>query len=388
MHDHNRVSHIWQEKDAAERYRTGVSLHSHTSYSVESLTFVHSACDEVPLFGRLMRYYGRVSRERHGVVLDFEAAHWRPPLLPLMAYELERGQIATLGLGALISITDHDDIQAPLLLRTIPMARGIPVSVEWTVPFGRTAFHLGIHNLPSAAGLEWMERFRQFTAAPAAASLDGMLRELHAIPQVLIVFNHPMWDLYKIGEAAHREEVKRFLECHLECLHALELNGLRHTRENSEVMALARTWSMTLISGGDRHGLEANANINLTQASSFTEFVHEIRVERKSHVLFLEQYGRPWEQRILDSTLDAISDHAAFSPGWQRWDERAFHPDAEGAMRPLRELWPAGRVPMAMRVLIHGARLFRYRTLARMLSVLFSKGTLAERDGMRAREVA
>ena len=52
----------------------------------------------------------------------------------------------------LVSITDHDDIQAPMLLRSVPSSRHIPVSVEWTVPFGTTAFHLGIHNLPSATG--------------------------------------------------------------------------------------------------------------------------------------------------------------------------------------------------------------------------------------------
>ena len=39
-----------------------------------------------------------------------------------------------------------------MLLRTVPSSRHIPVSVEWTVPFGATAFHLGIHNLPSATG--------------------------------------------------------------------------------------------------------------------------------------------------------------------------------------------------------------------------------------------
>ena len=60
-------------------------------------------------------------------------------------------------------------------------------------------------------------------------------------------------------------------------LHALELNGLRNWDENREVRRLAEKWNMLLISGGDRHGVEPNANINLTNATSFTEFVHEIR---------------------------------------------------------------------------------------------------------------
>ena len=388
MPTHSQVSHIWQEPEAAQVYRTGVSLHSHTSHSLESLTFLHAMCEGVPLFGKVMAYYGKKAKQRYGVTLDFEAAHWRPPLVPLMAYELERGQILKLGLDALVSITDHDNIQAPLLLRTVPVARGIPVSVEWTAPFGRTAFHLGIHNLPSAVGVEWMERLARFTASPEEDHLHALLRELDAIPQTLIVFNHPLWDLYKIGDPAHAEELERFLSRNNPFLHAFELNGLRHTRENGAVVAMARRWSQTLISGGDRHGLEANANVNLTNATSFTEFVHEIRVDRRSHVLFLEQYGNPWEQRILDSTLDAICNHSEFSPGWQRWDERSFHADAEGVMRPMAQLWPEGRIPWALLGLLYAVRLFRYRRLAKVVSLIFSRGTLAERDGLSVREVA
>ena len=64
-----------------------------------------------------------------------------------------------------------------MLLRTVASSRHIPVSVEWTVPFGATAFHLGIHNLPSATGAEWMERLAAFTAMPVedacAEAADG-----------------------------------------------------------------------------------------------------------------------------------------------------------------------------------------------------------------------
>jgi len=74
-------------------------------------------------------------------------------LTPSLAFDLERRQIEDkLQIPGLVSLTDHDDIQAPMLLRTVAASRHIPVSVEWTVPFGATAFHLGIHNLPSAAG--------------------------------------------------------------------------------------------------------------------------------------------------------------------------------------------------------------------------------------------
>ena len=57
----------------------------------------------------------------------------------------------------MVSITDHDNINAPMLLRTVPSARQIPVSVEWSAPYGGVQdFHLGIHNLPSARAKQWM----------------------------------------------------------------------------------------------------------------------------------------------------------------------------------------------------------------------------------------
>jgi hypothetical protein len=297
-----------------------------------------------------------------------------------MAFDLEAGQIRGLGLEPLVSITDHDTIEAPMLLRTVSSARHIPVSVEWSAPFGDTEFHLGVHNLPSADGPEWMRQFARFTADALAARdceeeygarveamdarLLSMVRELAATPGVLVVFNHPVWDLHQVGDAVHRREVVRFIAAAGEAIHALELNGLRHAKENREVMRLARETGHLLISGGDRHGLEPNANINLTDADSFGEFVEEIRLERRSHVLFLEQYERPWEGRILQSTLNAVTDFPEFIKGWQRWDERAFHPDAYGQMRPLRQLWARGEAPWPLRMAIELVRLGRNERLA------------------------
>ena len=94
---------------------------------------------------------------------------------------------------------------------------------------------------------------------------------------MLVVFNHPMWDLYLIGKEKHQFLVNEFLQKNGAYLHALELNGLRNWDENRAVRRLAEKWNMLLIAGGDRHGVEPNANINLTNATSFTEFVHEIR---------------------------------------------------------------------------------------------------------------
>ena len=72
-------------------------------------------------------------------------------MTPKLAFDLESRQIEKLDVAPMVSITDHDNIKAPMLLRTVPSARQIPVSVEWSAPYGGVQdFHLGIHNLPSA----------------------------------------------------------------------------------------------------------------------------------------------------------------------------------------------------------------------------------------------
>jgi len=225
--------------------------------------------------------------------------------------------------------------------------------VEWSAPYGgMQAFHLGVHNLPSAKAAEWMTTLEEFTNNPSDERLTEILVELNREPNVLVIFNHPLWDLYLIGKEKHGFLVNEFLQKNGAYLHALELNGLRNWDENRAVRRLAEKWNMLLISGGDRHGVEPNANINLTQAASFTEFVHEVRQEKKSHVLFMPQYAEPWKHRILQSAIDAVRHYPEFPPGSRTWDERVYHPDVNGVVRPLSELWPDGTAPYVMTFLI------------------------------------
>jgi hypothetical protein len=276
-----------------------------------------------------------------------------------------------------------------MLLRALAAARPIPVSVEWTVPFGATSFHLGIHNLPSATGALWMERMEVFTAIPIAerpaGMLTDMLAELDEISGVLIVFNHPLWDLYRIGQQKHRFLVNEFLAINGQFCHAVELNGLRHWDENREVATLAAKWNQLLISGGDRHGVEPNANVNLTRATSFTEFVYEVRRERESHVLFMPQYAEPWKHRILNSTLDAIRDYPEFPEGSRRWDERVYHPDAEGDVRPLAQIWSARRAPAYLGAIITAVRMMGSAPVSSGLRLAWND-TTAMRNALAERE--
>ncbi|MDE3063027.1 MAG: hypothetical protein KGJ51_08195 [Acidobacteriota bacterium] len=343
------ISYLWRDQNAAKGFRTGVSLHSHTNQSRETLDFLANLGNQYPLIRPLLARLERRSEQQYGVRINYAASYWTPPMTPKLAFDLESHQIESLDVAPMVSISDHDNIQAPMLLRTVPSARQIPVSVEWTAPYGGVqAFHLGVHNLPSARATQWMAELEAFTADPSDARLTEILVALHNEPNVLVVFNHPMWDLYLVGQEKHQFLVNEFLQKNGAWMHALELNGLRPWDENRAVRKLAESWNMLLISGGDRHGVEPNANINLTNAATFTEFVHEIRREKKSKVLFMPQYAEPWKHRLLRSTLDAIRSYPDFPQGSRTWDERAYHPDASGVVRPLSELWPKGRAPLGI----------------------------------------
>jgi hypothetical protein len=342
------ISYLWRDKQASQGFRCGVSLHGHTNQSHETLDFLANFGNQYPWMRPLLSRLENRSERIHGLRINYAESYWTPPMTPMLAFDLETRQIEKLDLQPMVSITDHDNIRAPMLLRTVPSARQIPVSVEWTAPYGEQAFHLGIHNLPSAKAAEWMETMADYTANPEKARLTEILRVLDEEPNVLVVFNHPLWDLYLLGRERHEFMVNEFLQRNGVYLHALELNGLRNWDENRAVRRLAEQWNMLLISGGDRHGVEPNANLNLTHAASFTEFVHEIRREKKSDLLFMPQYAEPWKHRILRSTIDAIRHYPEFPQGSRTWDERVYHPDAQGMVRPLSELWPNGAPPRAM----------------------------------------
>src|SRR5579863_933061 len=344
------ISYLWRDTGATRDFRTGVSLHSHTNQSAETLDFLANFGNQFPVMRPLLSRMERRAEQFHGVRINYAASYWTPPMTPKLAFDLETRQIEKLGLGAMVSITDHDNIKAPMLLRTVPSARQIPVSVEWSAPYGgMQSFHLGVHNLPSARATAWMGILADYTANPSDKRLTEILVALNDEPNVLLVFNHPMWDLYLIGKEKHQFLVNEFLQKNGAYFHALELNGLRNWDENREVRRLAEKWNMLLISGGDRHGVEPNGNINLTNAATFTEFVYEIRREKKSHVLFMPQYAEPWKHRILQSTIDAIRYYPEFPQGSRNWDNRVYHPDANGVIRPISELWPKGTAPRAMR---------------------------------------
>jgi hypothetical protein len=381
------VSYLWRDQDATRGFRTGVSLHSHTSQSREPLGFVANFGNQFPVLRPLVTSFERRIEKVHGVRVNYAAAYWAPPMPPRQAFDLESRQICKLDIEPLVSLTDHDTISAPMLLGSVPSADRIPVSLEWTVPYGGVqAFHIGVHNLPGARAAQWIAELNDFTAHPSDERLPGLLAELDREPGVLLVFNHPAWDLYMIGRERQDLLVDGFLQKNGGFLHALELNGLRNWAENRATRRLAEKWKMLLISGGDRHGVEPNAAINLTNAATFAEFVHEIRREKKSHVLFMPQYAEPWKYRFFQSTLDVVRYFPEFPEGARVWDERFYHPDAKGVIRPLSELWVNGKAPRLLRVGVRLAQLMGRGLVADGLRIALSDArqlrlALGEHDG-------
>ena len=96
MQPKSKISSIWNDSTAPAGYRSGVSLHSHTSMSIESLMFIHKMFVFLPGLRQVFEHYDRKSK-RNDFKLDFVSAHWRPPLLPKMAYDVEAKQILNLG---------------------------------------------------------------------------------------------------------------------------------------------------------------------------------------------------------------------------------------------------------------------------------------------------
>jgi hypothetical protein len=332
-----KLSCFWHRPDLGRDTRAAVSLHGHTNRSKESLQFIPELARKGPMLHEALQKQCQRSR----IPVDFARAYWTPPLTPKLAYETEKNQIEnTLGLSSLVSLTDHDNIEAPVLLRRERETAKMPISLEWSVPFEGTIFHLGVHNLPGRQAQSIMDDLAEYTRRPNEEILCELLAMLDGFPQVLVVFNHPLWTQSCVGVHREGQVLERFLSCAVEFLHAFEINATRSTRENNQVAQLAEQWNRPLVSGGDRHGCAASGALNLTRAETFSEFVGEIRREQRSHVLLMPQYSEPVSIRTTRTLLDVIRNYPEYPIGSQRWDERVFHPDANGGLdRPLSSLW-------------------------------------------------
>jgi hypothetical protein len=331
-----RISCFWQGPDLGRANRAAVSLHGHTNRSKESLRFIPELARKGLLYDALQKQCRKAR-----IPVDFARAYWTPPLTPRHAFETEQRQIeGVLGLKSLVSLTDHDTIEAPLLLRAERETIDMPISLEWSVPFHSTIFHLGIHNLPGSRAQAMMNEMAGYTQNPNDSRLLELLAQLNSFPDALVVFNHPLWTQMCLGVRRDPHVLDRFLCFAAEFLHAFEINGTRSNKENRRVGELANAWNRPLVAGGDRHGCTASSALNLTGAETFGEFVSEIRQDQRSHVLLMPQYTEPMSIRNARTLLDVIRTYPEYPTGFRRWDDRIFHPDDSGlAYRPISALW-------------------------------------------------
>ena len=325
----------WEGGGSPEELRAqwsaGVSLHGHTWHSHESLAFLPGAVQKMYFLPVLLHWAeGRYERKWKGR-FDYSKGYWTSPVSPAMARAIEAKQIEDLGLAPLLSFTDHDSLEAT------PELQGNPISLEWTAPYKGAIFHIGVHNLPAAEKDAILDNLRAYTAAPDHDALGGILADLAALPDTLIVFNHPLSDQGRIGFEIHESRVREFLDRHRASLHALEVNAMQTWDMNRRVAAMAEKAKLPVVSGGDRHGFEPNGAINLTNARTFAEFAREVREEKKSDVLFMPQMRRSLNLRYAENVKAIMEDYPEL-PGRRSWYDRVFYTFPDGTTRPFINL--------------------------------------------------
>jgi hypothetical protein len=107
------------------------------------------------------------------------------------------------------------------------------------------------------------------------------------------------------------------------------------------VAVLARESGHPLVSGGDRHGCKPNANLNLTNAGTFEEFLSEVREDRMSDIAFMPQFRERLVLRRLETAWDIIRDYPEYT-GRARWTDRIFYYSRDGAVQPVAALFENG----------------------------------------------
>lgn len=342
-----RLHILHRAENLGKNAKTGVSLHCHTQHSKEMLDFVPHYAEKLPVISYFWKSERDKYRAREGKEIDFSTAYWSPPLTEQDVFNIEKDQINRAGLEAVVSITDHDSIAANLKIGAeIPNAQA-PISMEWTVPYEYGFFHVGVHNLPKENALEISQKLLDYTFADeekrSGAELTEVFAMLNAIPEILVVLNHPLWDIEIVGRERHEHLLKNFIKEYGKWIHAFEINGFRSWSENKAVIELAESLQIPLVTGGDRHGCQPNTVINLTNAKTFAEFADEIRTGKRSEVVMMPEYRHPLHSRQLQSFAEILRHYPEFAEGRRKWFDRVHFDigDGEGS-RPLSVHWLYG----------------------------------------------
>jgi hypothetical protein len=367
------LSFAWSPEKPWGSMRSGVSLHSHTSVSRESIGILFEHGARNPVVAWVLRRENERYLRKFGKPLAFDRSYWTSPVTPHQALDIESKQITSaFGLHPMVSITDHDQIEANKLLQLIEEKDDIPISVEWTVPVEDTFFHFGIHNLPKAEADELHRQMQAFRGNPEVSRLQALLEHLHSMRDVIIILNHPLWDEASRGQAHHEAVLGRLLANVRPWVHALELNGLRTWKENQRVVKFAESQGLIAVAGGDRHGFEPNALINVTMAETFAGFAEEIRAGH-SHVVLMPQYRENRKLRCFQTAWDMLSEHPDHPYGKVTCLDRSYFIRDCGEHVTITSLFP-GRTPPILQKVLWAVRLLESPRLRPALRVALSDG--------------
>jgi hypothetical protein len=329
-----RLHILHENENLSKKAKTGVSLHCHTENSKEMLDFVPHYADKLPIISFFWQREKRNYIKREGKAPNFSTAYWSPPLTSNGVYDIEKEQIEKAGLNAIVSITDHDSIQGNLQVNETVDNKKAPISLEWTVPFEYGFFHVGVHNLPKNKADEITQTLLAYTfnenEKPDKKQLHELFEMLEKMPEVLVILNHPLWDIEIVGQERHEILLKNFIKEYGQWIHAFEINGFRSWSENKAVIEMAESLGFPIATGGDRHGCKPNTVINLTNKNTFEEFVEEIRVDKHSEVVLMPEYKEPLHSRQLQSFSEILNHYPEFPEHRQRWFDRIFFDIEDG----------------------------------------------------------
>lgn len=369
--------------------RTGVSLHCHTLHSRELLDFVPYYAERIPVVSYFVRREQRRCELAGIKPPDLTNGFWTPPLSGADVFEMEAASLAERGLDAVVSITDHDSIAANLAVRKERRPEVAPISMEWTVPYENAFFHIGIHNLPYEEAEAITADLLAYTRAegqPDDRRLTELLDMLNALEEVLIVLNHPAWDIEMIGQERHERALRRFLADHAEAIHAIEVNGFRTWSENQMAIELAAARGLPIVSGGDRHCMHSNTIFNLTNASSFDDFVNEIRKDRRSRIAVSSEYNVPLPSRQLASIAQILAHYPQFEEGRRHWAERVYLDGDGSGIRTLHEYW-GGKPPVWTALALAAVRLLAHPTMRPAIAAIVGDKDIGREESNGNKEI-
>jgi hypothetical protein len=339
--------HILNEaENLTSKAKTGVSLHCHTEHSKEMLDFVPHYAEKLPVISHFWKKERDKYQKEQGKGIDFSTAFWSPPLTPHDVYRIEKEQINSAGLEAIVSLSDHDSIDGNLMVNEHTENSKAPISLEWTVPFEYGFFHVGVHNLPKETAVDITKTLLDYTFTEenhGVERLNELFAMLSEMRGVLVILNHPLWDIEIVGKERHEVLLKNFIKEHGRWIHAFEINGFRSWSENKAVIEMAEALGIPIATGGDRHGCKPNTVINLTSARTFEEFADEIRVAKRSEVVLMPEYRQPLHSRQLQSFSEILKLYPEFPEGRQKWFDRVHFDTGDGhGVRQLSVHWKRG----------------------------------------------